>query len=183
MKKSRFPDSLVLIFSMILVAQVATYLLPAGEFDKLEVAAHPGRFQVVPGTYHAVDAPRLPWHATLTSIPAGMEAAADIIFFVFIVGGVIGIIKATGAIDALIAAAIERLGRRPVWLVAGMTTLFAIGSSAVGMAEEYMPFIPILVTMCIALGMDAIVAMGIVYIGAGVGYGCAALNPFTVMVG
>ena len=64
-----------------------------------------------------------------------------------------------------------------------MVTLFAVGSSTIGMAEEYMPFIPILVTMCLALKMDAIVAMGIVYIGAGIGYGCAALNPFTVMIG
>jgi uncharacterized ion transporter superfamily protein YfcC len=64
-----------------------------------------------------------------------------------------------------------------------MTTIFALGSSFIGMAEEYMPFIPILVTMCLALRMDAVVALGIVYIGAGVGYGCAAYNPFTVLIG
>jgi uncharacterized ion transporter superfamily protein YfcC len=50
------------------------------------------------------------------------------------------------------------------------------------MAEEYMPFVPILVTMCLALGMDAVVALGIIYVGAGVGYGAAALNPFTVLI-
>ena len=92
-------------------------------------------------------------------------------------------LRATGAIDAMLGAAIRMLGGRPVLLVAGMLTLFAIGSSTIGMAEEYMPFIPILVTMCLAMKMDAIVAMGIVYIGAGIGYGCAALNPFTVMIG
>ena len=180
--KSRFPDSLVLIFGMIVLAQLATYVLPAGLFERVPVPdSH--KLRVVPGTYaHVADASRLSWHAALTSIPKGLEAAAEIIFFVFIVGGVIGVIKATGAIDAVIAAAITRLGGRPVLLVAGMTLLFAVGSSAVGMAEEYMPFIPILVTMCIALRMDAIVAMGIVYIGAGVGYGCASVNPFTVMV-
>ena len=46
-----------------------------------------------------------------------------------------------------------------------------------------MPFVPILVTMCLAMKMDAVVAVGIVYVGAGVGYGCAALNPFTVLIG
>ena len=45
-----------------------------------------------------------------------------------------------------------------------------------------MPFVPILVTMCLALRMDAVVAVGIIYVGAGVGYGCAALNPFTVLI-
>ena len=69
--------------------------------------------------------------------------------------------------------ALGRLGGRPLLLVGGMTTLFAIGSSTIGMAEEYMPFIPILVTLSLALKMDAMVALGIVYIGAGVGYGGA----------
>ena len=175
MKKSRFPDSLVLIFAMIVVAQIATYLLPAGEYRREPSPYDAEKEQVIPGTYALVDAERLPWHAALTSIPKGLDEGGEIIFFVFI--------RATGAIDALLAAAIQHLGKRPIWLVAGMTTLFAIGSSTIGMAEEYMPFIPILVTMCLALKMDAMVAMGIVYIGAGVGYGCAAINPFTVMIG
>jgi len=213
----RFPDSLVLIFTMVVMAQLSAYLLPAGAFDRAPVDSplasdqvmvleepvsvgeltvpagtsmvlpagtrqqSPGR-RVVPGSYHPVDAEPLPWHAALTSIPEGMAKAADIIFFVFLVGGVIGVVKATGAIDALIGTAIRRLGSRPAWLVGGMISLFAVGSSTVGMAEEYMPFVPILVAMCLALKLDAVVAMGIVYIGAGVGYGAAALNPFTVLI-
>jgi len=180
--KSRFPHSLVLIFAMIVIAQLATYVLQPGEF---QLAADPvsQRMMVVPGTFAPVEAERLPLLSFLTLIPKGMEAGADIIFFVFIVGGVIAVVRATGAIDALIGAAIKNVGDKPTLLVAAMTTLFAVGASTIGMAEEYMPFIPLLVTMCIALKMDAVVAMGIVYIGAGVGYGCAALNPFTVMIG
>ena len=102
--------------------------------------------------------------------------------FVFIVGGVIGIIRATGAIDALIGSVIRRFSGNMFLLITGMITLFALGSSTIGMAEEYMPFIPVLVTMCLALRMDAMVALGIVYMGAGIGYGCAALNPFTVQI-
>jgi uncharacterized ion transporter superfamily protein YfcC len=219
MKRIAFPDALVLIFSMIVLAQIATWLLPAGEYDREPVSSvaegpesvtlpagstietptgtiavegeitlppgaersAPGR-RVIDGTYHRVDADPLPWHAFLTRIPVGMERAADIIFFVLIVGGVIAVVRRTGAIDALIGSAIDRLGGSPILLTGGMITLFAIGSSTIGMAEEYMPFIPILVAMCLALGMDAIVAMGIVYIGAGVGYGAASLNPFTVMI-
>lgn len=180
--KSRFPHSLVLIFAMIVLAQLATYALTPGEFQRVPDPAS-GKLMVVPGTYAAVDAARVPWHAFLTLIPKGLEKGADIIFFVFIVGGVIGVVRATGAIDALIGAAIRHVGGKPTLLVAGIMTLLAIGASTIGMAEEYMPFIPVLVTMCLALKMDAIVAMAIVYIGAGVGYGCAALNPFTVMIG
>ena len=174
-KRSRFPHPLVLIFGMIVIAQVLTVLLPSGSFEREER-------RVLAGTYQLVDAPTLPWHASLTLIPKGMEKAADVIFFVFLVGGVIRVLRSTGAIDAAIGLALQRLGGQPLYLVAGMTALFSLGSSTVGMAEEYMPFIPILVTMCLALGYDAVVAMGIVYVGAAVGYGCAALNPFTVMI-
>ncbi|HUF17545.1 MAG TPA: YfcC family protein [Thermoanaerobaculia bacterium] len=222
MKKIAFPDALVLIFLMIVVAQLATYLLPSGEYERElsptsaataeTVTLPPGETLmledgrslpiegpasiVLPagttrqtagrlvkdGTYHRVDAEPLPWHASLTKLPVGLARAADIIFFVLIVGGVIAVIRATGAIDALIGAAINRLGGSPMLLTGGMVTLFAVGSSTIGMAEEYMPFIPILVAMCLALRMDAIVALAIVYVGAGIGYGAAALNPFTVMI-
>ena len=231
-RKPAFPDALVLIFAMIVVAQIATYFLPAGEYEREprrqastapevvilpdtlglvttggtpiplpppDIAASddaggtrivlpagtertlPGR-KVIDGTYRRVDAAPLPWHAFLTKIPVGLEKAAEIIFFVLIVGGVIGVVRRSGAIDALIGTAIRRFGKSPLLLTGGMITLFAVGSSTIGMAEEYMPFIPILVAMCLALRMDAIVAMGIVYVGAGLGYGAAAHNPFTVMI-
>ncbi len=173
--RRRVPDSLVLVFALIVAAQLAGYVLPAGEFER------DGR-RVVPGTWRAVDAGPLPPLAFLTSIPAGLSAAQEIIFFVFIAGGIIGVVRATGAIDAVIGAAIGRLASRPGWLVGGMVGLFAIGASTVGMAEEYMPFVPILVTLCLALKLDAVVAVGIIYVGAGVGYACAALNPFTVLI-
>lgn len=175
----RFPHSLVLIFAMVVAAQLATYVLPAGEFQRVEVD---GRLKVVADSYETVEAEALPpWHALL-ALSRGLEEGADVIFLVFLVGACIAVIRATGAIDALIAKAIGVFGGRPTLLVGGMLTLFALGSSTIGMAEEYMPFIPILVSMCLALEMDAMVAVGIVYIGAGIGYGCAALNPFTVMI-
>ena len=83
MSKSRFPDSLVLIFGIIVLAHLSTYLLPAGEFEREGL-------KVLAGTYKAIEAEALPWHAFLTLIPKGLAKAGDIIFFVFVVGGVIG---------------------------------------------------------------------------------------------
>ncbi|MCP5114923.1 MAG: YfcC family protein, partial [bacterium] len=179
MKRLWTPDSLVLIFVMILAAQGLSYVLPAGEYERTTVD---GRDQVVAGTYHAVETRPLPAWAFLTAIPRGLGAAADIIFFVFIAGGAFGVIRATGAIDALIAAAIRRFGGSPGLLIGGMLTLFALGSATIGMGEEYIPFVPVLAAMCIALGMDAVVAVALVAVGLGVGFGCAAVNPFTVVI-
>jgi len=85
-------------------------------------------------------------------------------------------------VDAALGALLRRLGNRPFWLVTGGIVIFALGSSTIGMAEEYLPFVPVLIVLAHALGYDAIVAVGIMAVGYGIGYGVAALNPFTLMI-
>ncbi len=181
--KSRFkvPHTLVFLFGMVILAQLLTYLLPAGSFERVENAA--GRLQVVPGTFHfTADAPALSPLASLTAIPRGFSGAHEIIFFVFLIGGAIAVLKATGAVDAALGAILRHWGDRPFWLVAGGITLFAVGSSTIGFGEEYFPFIPVVITLALALGYDRITAVGIIMVGYAVGYGAALINPFTVLL-
>jgi len=183
MSKSRFkvPHTLVLLFAMVGLAQILTYLLPAGAFDRIENAA--GRLQVVPGSFHPTpEVEALSPLALFTAIPKGFNEAHEIIFFVFIIGGAFAVLRASGAVDAALGALLRRLGDRPFWLVAGGILIFAIGSSTIGMAEEYLPFVPVLIILAHALGYDAIVAVGIMAVGYGIGYGVAALNPFTLLI-
>jgi uncharacterized ion transporter superfamily protein YfcC len=183
MKKPAFrvPHTLVLLFAMIVAALALTYVLPAGKFDRVEVEG--GRMQVVPGTFKPTPevAPPSPL-AVFTAVPRGLEAAGEIIFFVFIIGGMFGVLRATGTIDALLGAALRRLGHRPVWLVLGGIILFAAGSSTIGMAEEYLAFVPVLVALALALGYDAVVGVGIITVGYAIGYAVAVINPFTVWI-
>jgi uncharacterized ion transporter superfamily protein YfcC len=180
-RRFRVPHTLVLLFGMIVLAVMLTWLLPAGSFERVD--NEHGRQQVVPGSYHVT--PELPRPSPLlvfTAIPRGLEAAAEIIFLIFIVGGAFSVLRRTGAVDALLGAALRGLGHQPLLLVAGGIALFTIGSSTIGMAEEYLPFVPVLVALAIALKYDAVVGVGIVTIGYSVGYGTAAINPFTVLI-
>ncbi len=177
----KVPHTLVLLFAMILVAQVLTWILPQGSFERRinEV----GREEVVAESFHHIeDGRKLPLHAFLLSIPKGFAAAGDIIFFVFLIGGAFAVFRASGAADALIGFMLERLGGRPSVLIFGGMLLFGVGSSTIGMAEEYLPFVPILVALCLGLGLDRLTAVGIMCVGYAVGYGCAAINPFTVLI-
>jgi len=180
MKTSRMPHTLVLLFGMMILALVLTYVLPQGEFERLENDV--GRQVVEPGTYHRVEQPLLSPLRLFTAVPEGFAAAQDIIFFVFIIGGAFGVLRATGAVDALIGVLLEVLGKRPYMLVAGGIFLFAAGSATIGMAEEYLPFVPILLALCLGLGFDAMTAIGILCVGYGIGYGIAVINPFTVII-
>lgn len=176
----RVPHTLVLLWGMIVVALVLTYILPAGSFERVEVHGHA---QVVPGTYAPTPEVEPPSPlAVFTAVPRGLAAAAEIIFFVFIIGGAFAVLRATGAIDAMLSALLERIGHRPIWLVIGGVLAFAAGSSTIGMAEEYLPFVPVLVALALALRYDALTGVAVIAIGYGTGYGIAMINPFTVLI-
>ena len=178
-------DSLVLIFSFIVVAQLLSYVVPHGSFERAPVPDDPGRMIVVDGTYQALAGDAAvtlpPWHF-LMAITDGLESAQGIIFLIFLVGGVIAVLRRTGAIDAALHGAVDRLGKTPWLLIGGCLLLFSIGSFTIGMGEEYVPLVPIIVTMSLAMRMDAIVAMGMVWIPYGIGWACAGINPFGVLI-
>jgi uncharacterized ion transporter superfamily protein YfcC len=180
-RRFKVPHTLVLLFGMVVGALLLSYVLPSGAFERVENAA--GRLQVVPGSFHPTpEVERQSPLAVFTAIPKGFSAAHEIIFFVFIIGGAFAVLRATGAVDAALGRLLDRLGHRPFWLVAGGVIVFAVGSSTIGMAEEYLPFVPILIALVYALGYDAVTAVGIMTVGYGIGYGTALINPFTVLI-
>jgi len=179
-RRFRMPHTLVLLFSMVVIAWGLTYALPAGEFDREEIEGHE---RVVAGSYHSLpDTPNLSPVAILSAVPAGLSEARDIIFFIFIVGGAFAVFRATGAADAGIGVLLDKLGSYPGWLLGAAMAAFAAGSASIGMAEEFIPFVPVLVVLCLGLGFDRVTAVGVVCVGYGVGYGAALINPFTVMI-
>lgn len=177
----RVPHTLILLAAMIVMAWLLTWVLPAGSFDTTTTDA--GRQVVVPDTWHTIDdAPELSPITILTVIPRALADAQGVIFFVLIVGGVLGVVRATGTLDAALGRMLERFGNRSSTLILGGMLIFGIASSTFGMAVEYIALIPILITLCRGLRIDTIAAVGTVAAGYGVGYGAAAINPFTVLV-
>ena len=181
LQKIKIPHTLVLLFTMMVVALLATYLLPQGAFER-QVDDH-GHSVVIPGSFQTLESSRMlkPWHL-FTVIPRAFEETQGIIFFVFIIGGALAVIRATGVIDAFMGRLIEKYGNKPYLLMFSTMLIFSVGSSTLGMAEEFIPFVPILLMLCLALEFDRITAIGMMVVGYGIGYGVAALNPFTVMV-
>ncbi|MCR9128773.1 MAG: TIGR00366 family protein [Alphaproteobacteria bacterium] len=177
----RIPHTLVLMVLMMAAALIMTWILPAGSFEMEPNEA--GRMMVVPGTYAEVeDAPTLPvWHL-LSVVPRAMASASDVIFFVFLIGGVLGVVRSTGAINAAIGGMLDQFRDRLALFVLASMFMFGVFSSAFGMAAEYLAFVGMLVVLCGALRLDSMTAIGIMVVGYGVGYGVSFMNPFTVMV-
>jgi uncharacterized ion transporter superfamily protein YfcC len=181
LKKLKVPHTLVLLYGMVVLAWFLTMVLPAGQFET-EINSR-GHEIVVPGTYAILPEAESPsFWSLFTVIPRGLESAQGIIFFVFIIGGALAVLRSTGALDAALARVLQRFGGQPALLILMGMLAFAVGSSTIGMAEEYIPLVAILITLCVGMRMDTVAAVGIMVVGYGIGYGTAVMNPFTVLV-
>ena len=193
----RAPDTTLILFGIIVVAAVLTWLVPAGAFERteIEVEGVGTREVVVPGSYQQIDRPdeglgRRAAHSIAMVFQAPIRGfvdpdAAPIIAFVLLVGGAFAVLTRTGAIDAALRRVVEAAGDSPaldVILIPLFMTLFSLGGATFGMSEEAIPFVLIFVPLALALGYDAITGAAIPFLGSAAGFAAAFLNPFTVGV-
>jgi len=180
---------------LILAAAVAlTWLVPSGTFDRQpDGLVIPGTFHQIPKSYSpavvlgmaeadsGVATPASPV-AIVATIPVGMQTAASLIFMIMFIGGMFGVLKATGALDA----GIERLlalTSGNIYLLAPVLMLaIASGSTFLGLISEYLVIIPIFVLLAERLGLDNLVGLAIVAIAAKIGYMTSVTNPLPLLI-
>ncbi|HCX03761.1 MAG TPA: putative basic amino acid antiporter YfcC [Clostridiales bacterium] len=177
----KVPHTYVILFIVILIMAVLTYIIPAGEFVRVE-DPNTGRTVVDPASFHNVDQNPTSFFDLWKSVPNGMKDAAGIIFFIFIVGGSFQIITSTGAIEAIISRIALKLEGKDKLMIPIFLILFSIFGGTIGMAEEAIVFVPIGIALSRALGYDAIVGTAMVTLGAACGFTSGFMNPFTVGV-
>ncbi|MBK7410826.1 MAG: putative basic amino acid antiporter YfcC [Saprospirales bacterium] len=178
----KIPDSILIILGILILFILMTWVVPPGEFQRTEFN---GRTVVVPGTYTHVEAnPQGPAAFFLAPIK-GFIAAAEIIAFVFLVGGAFSILTGTGAVDAGLYRILQFSRKHPAykkWIIPVIITLFSLGGSTFGMSEENLVFVLVTLPLALALGYDSITGVAICFVGAGAGFAGAFINPFTIGV-
>lgn len=179
-KKWEFPHVFIILFGLIVLVALTTYIIPAGEYDRVENAD--GRTVVVDGTYHLVESNPTSFFGIFKAVHEGMVQGSSIIFFILIVGGAFGILSKTNAIEGTLGSLSRKMAGKEIYLIPVIMIFFALAGATFGMAEETIPFILILVPLAIRMGFDSMVGTAIVFVGAYTGFGAAFLNPFTVGV-
>ncbi|MEI6285021.1 MAG: YfcC family protein [Bacillota bacterium] len=176
--KINIPHVFAIIFAIIIIVSIFTWIIPAGEYQRVTTPA--GQTVAVQGTYHAVQSAPAMIMDVLSAPAKGFKSGGEIIGFLIITGGVFGIINRTGAINSGILRAVKLFAGKEIVIIPIFMVLFSIGGAVFGMAEETIPFVGIFVPLCLAMGYDSIVGMAIPLVGAMVGFSSAMLNPFTV---
>src|SRR4051812_31104431 len=190
-RRFTLPSAYTILFALIVLMALATWLVPAGVYD-LDKAGSP-----IPGTYHSVDSN--PQRILVDSLTApinglyGVEdakgninyynsgtlfGAIDVALFIIVIGGFLGATMRTGAIQTGIARLVTRLHGRERWMIPILMSVFALGGTTYGMAEESLAFYALVIPVMIAAGYDALTGAAIVLIGCGVGTFGSTINPF-----
>lgn len=137
----------------------------------------------IPGTYQQMEqSPQGIGEIVLAPIQ-GIYDCIDIILFVFVIGGVIGVINESGSINAGIGALSRATNGHESLLIVIVTLLVALGGTTFGLAEETIAFFPILIPVFLAAGYDALVCIASIYMGSSIGFMFSTTNPFAVVIG
>ena len=175
----RFPHPLVLLSGAVFLAAAASWVLPAGSYDRT-VDEATGRTVVVSGTFHEVDpAPVGPFEA-LVAMPRGMIHAAEIIFLVFLIGGAFTVVDHSGVLRRGVGWLVARLGNRTILVIPIVAVLFATGGALENMQEEIIALLPVLLVLTNRLGYRPMVAVAMSLGAAIVGSAFSPINPFQV---
>ena len=173
----RIPHPYILLFFIVVLAGIMTYLVPAGEFERTKIA---GRMAVVPGTFHYIAQSPVSFFDLFKAIPLGMIASSSIIFITFISGALFNVLESTGALENGVGVTVKKLGadsyKKLIWIV---TLIFGFLGATVGF-ENNIALVPIAVFVAIALGGDLMVGAGMAVAGIGMGFATSPINPYTI---
>ncbi len=176
MKKFRMPTAYTILFSIIVIIAIFTWVVPAGQYDYVDPNA--SKLEPIPGTYTPAEQnPQGIWEVVCAPVN-GFYDAIDIELFVIVIGGFLAVVMKTGAIDAGIGNVVRKLEGREKFMIPILMILFGIGGTTYGMAEETIAFYPLVIPVMLAAGYDAITAVSVIALGAGIGVLGSTVNPF-----
>jgi len=186
-KKIEFPHVFILMMAITLVFALLSYVIPSSEYQMKDITytisgVEKTRSVVDPNTWALTADQNVSLMQYMTSFMRGMEATADIIFYIFIVVGSFYILNETAAVTAGIGKLIKRMGNKTLIIVPVLGAIFGIFGSTAGLFEETLAFIPILLPIFLGMGYDSLLAVAVVIGGAIAGWAGTVTNPFTLGV-
>lgn len=220
-RKLSFPSAWLIVFILLVIAAILTYIIPAGAYSTLLYNEDTGAFTItapdgseseapatqgtldqfgiktdlnklvdgtiwkpisIPGSYERVASQHQSIVDVIMSAVNGVYECVDIMFFVLILGGCLGILTYSGAFTAGIGALSRATRGKEYILIVAMTFLIALGGTTFGMAEETMALYPVLVPVFLAAKYDALVCVTSIYMGSTIGCMFSSVNAFSVVI-
>ena len=174
-------NPLLILAVIILIAAIATYVVPAGSFDRVlnEVT---GYDMVDVDSFHLTEKNPVTPFNLFVSLTLGLQNAAYVIFFLMIIGGMIKVVESTGALHAGLSNVVIKMKGKELLLIPVCIFLFGLVSAMAACCEEYLAFMPLMYVVCVAAGFDSITAVALLFCASAVGYAGGMTQAFSVGV-
>lgn len=174
---SIFTDPIILLFTIIALAALLTYFIPAGAYNYTTVA---GNKVIDPNSFHYIKSTPTSFLDLFNAVPLGLQNAAPLMFMIFLIGGAIKVFESSGAIGGAVAALTRKFGAgKSSWVLVLITTFFLFLGGFPGMLEAAIPFAPLVVGIAISMGYDVMVGISVAVLGIAMGWAAGPTNPFT----
>ncbi|GEK89205.1 Uncharacterized membrane protein YfcC, ion transporter superfamily [Alkalibacterium putridalgicola] len=176
------PSSFTILFIIIVIMAILTWFVPAGSYEVNEAG------EIIAGTFaYTEHQPQGLWDIFMAPVKGMLgtdttPGAIEVSLFILVVGGFLGVVDKTGALDSAIAQVVGANRGREKMLIPILMFIFALGGTTYGMAEETLAFYPLIIPVMIAVGFDMLVAVSVILLGAGVGVLASTVNPFATGV-
>lgn len=168
------PDAFIIIFGIAVLAAIATYIIPAGVYEREEVD---GITRAVPNSFSFVESSPTSLMDLFLAIQKGMVESGSIIFLIFMIGGTVAVLESTGAINAGINTLIRKTKGNKIMLIAAVSIIFGVICTVGVASNAVIAFIPIGIGLARAMKLDAIAGVAIVYLGYYAGNTAGVLEP------
>lgn len=178
-KKMKIPHVYVIIMTIVILASLFTYVIPAGEYATY--TDDNGREIVIADEFEYVENTPVSPFRIPSMVIEGFSKASNLIFLVLIIGGAMNVIISTGLFHAVTSKLTSKLIGRESIIIPAFTIIFAIGCMT-QTVSTFVGFTPIAVIIARSMGYDAIVGLSMVLIGAALGFSTGTFNPFTTGV-
>ena len=190
-RKVKIPHTYIIVFSFIMLAALLTWIIPGGAFEReIKIVNGIPREIIIQDSFHKTEKSPQTWQV-FSALFDGFTDKADIIVFILIIGGAFWIMNESKAIDVGIQSFLRRIRKLENLrffkflgvdniVIALIMLVFSIFGATFGMSEETIAFIIIFVPLSVSMGYDSIVGVSMCFVGAGLGFAGALLNPFTI---
>jgi len=177
-----FVQSVIILFAIMMVAGILTLVVPAGNYSRTLLD---GREMIEPESFAFIDRPDYPiwrWFTAPVEVLWGPEGLIVIVIIVFIlmVGGAFAVLDQVGILKAGIGRIVQAFGGKKYVLLLVISLFFMALGSFLGILEEIVPLVPLMIALSYYLGWDALVGLGMSVLATNMGFSAAITNPFTI---
>ncbi|HHU02927.1 MAG: YfcC family protein [Christensenellales bacterium] len=178
-RKFKAPHSLVLLMSMVLFVALLTWIVPAGQFERVKNEA--GKTVIIPGSFKVIESHAISPLQVPALVVDGFIDNGALLMMIMFSGAAFHIVTKSGAFQSAVSKAVAKMKDKGIWFIPILMLLFGALSTTIGV-NTFIAFAPLTVLISFSLGLDSMVGAAVIILGGAVGFSSGMFQPSTTLL-